>query len=121
MHSSAVIREIDRLIQQGVLSQRQISARLGVSRGIVSAVASGRRGMYGKDSLKIHSPCVPETIPTRCPGCGYRVYLPCIICSIRAHQARQNLLKHLLRQRPKIIQNNAPSKSRTMVSRQRAG
>jgi hypothetical protein len=80
MHSIATIREIDRLLQEGKLSQRQIALHLHVSRGTVSAIATGRRGLYGNDDDYRPAPGSP---PARCGGCGYRVYLPCRICEIR--------------------------------------
>jgi DNA-binding XRE family transcriptional regulator len=93
MHTTALVREIDRLLRAGELSQRQIAARLKVSRGTISAIASGRRGLYGKDPFQKYSPLVPSSPPTRCPHCGYRVYLPCIICRIRQHRQRQRYLR----------------------------
>ena len=43
MLSAAMVREIRRLLEAGRLSQRQIARKLGVSRGVVSAIALGRR------------------------------------------------------------------------------
>ena len=97
----ALINEIDRLLREGELSQRKIADRLGVSRGTISAIASGRRGLYGKDPLETYSPLIPTSPPTRCPHCGYRVYLPCLICLSRQHQQRQILLHVMAAERPK--------------------
>lgn len=87
MLPTALIHEIDRLLKQGELSHRKIAARLGVSRGTVSAIAAGRRGLYGKDTpdenSHAHSPSSP---PTRCPRCGYRIHPPCLICEARHHK-----------------------------------
>ncbi len=81
-----VIREIRRLLNDEDMSQRTIAARLGVSRGVVGQIASGCRGLYGRDRLGRwtirHS---PNSIPERCPGCGGQVYMPCRLCTIRAH------------------------------------
>lgn len=107
MLPTALVHEIDRLVREGKLSQRQIAVHLNVSRGIVSAIARGQRGLYGIESLDTDSPLVPTSPPTRCPHCGYRVYLPCNICRTRAHCHRQQLLELLARttthQRPKQI------------------
>ena len=95
MLPTTLVHEIDRLLREGELSHRKIAAHLGVSRGTISAIASGRRGLYGKEPFEPHSPLVPSSPPTRCPHCGYRVYLPCLICRIRQHQQRQRLLQLL--------------------------
>ena len=100
MLTTAVVQEIDRLIREGELSQRQIAARLCVSRGIISAIASGRRSLYGKEPQSVRTPS-GESIPTRCPDCGYRVFLPCLICRVREHNSRQIVLRILAAQRPK--------------------
>jgi hypothetical protein len=99
MLTTAVVQEIDRLIREGELSQRQIAARLCVGRGTISAIASGRRGLYGKDPRALHLP-VRTSRPIRCPQCGYRVYLPCLICRVREHQSRQLILQLLAARRP---------------------
>jgi hypothetical protein len=93
MLSTALVHEIDRLLREGELSQRQIAARLRVSRGTVGAIASGERGLHGKERRKTYTPLTPSSPPTRCPRCGYRVYVPCIICSVREHRRGQRLLQ----------------------------
>ena len=89
MLPTTLVHEIDRLLREGELSHRKIAAHLGVSRGTISAIASGRRGLYGKEPFETYSPLVPSSPPTRCPHCGYRIYLPCLICRIREHHQRQ--------------------------------
>lgn len=101
MLPTALVHEIDRLLRDRRLSQRQIATHLNVSRGIVSAIARGRRGLYGKDPLDEESPLTPASPPVRCPHCGYRVYLPCNICRTRAHRHRQILLEILAATNPK--------------------
>lgn len=93
----ALVNEIDSLLHDGTLSQRKIAARLGVSRGVVSAIANGRRGLHGHDPFETHSPPVPTSPPTRCPQCGYRVYLPCLVCRTRVHRQQQIMLGLLAR------------------------
>jgi hypothetical protein len=87
MLATELILEIDRLLKEGELSHRKIAARLDVSRGTVSAIAHGRRGLYGKDAAEEkRRPLAPATPPIRCPRCGYRVFLPCLICLARHHR-----------------------------------
>src|SRR3954447_16016661 len=93
----ALVNEIDSLVHEGTLSHRKIAARLGVSRGVVSAIANGRRGLYGQDPFANYSPLAPTSSPARCPICGYRVYLPCLVCRSREHHQRQIVLRILAR------------------------
>jgi hypothetical protein len=86
MLSTSLVHEIDLLLNTGELSHRKIALRLGVSRGTVNAIASGRRGLHGRDEVKRRPPHLPTSQPTRCPQCGYRVYLPCLICDARSRQ-----------------------------------
>jgi predicted XRE-type DNA-binding protein len=95
MHTTDLLYEIHRLILVGELTQREIAAHLGVSRGTVSAVASGARSLVGREPRRTYSPLTPTTPPVRCGRCGYRVYLPCIICRVREHRERQQLLQLL--------------------------
>jgi transcriptional regulator with XRE-family HTH domain len=89
MLQKTLIDEIDRLVKAGWLSQRQIAQRLGVSRGTVSAIASGRRGLYGAETaapLRHHA----SSEPARCTACGYRVFLPCQICRAREEKEKKS-------------------------------
>ncbi len=89
----ALVNEIDRLLQEGELSQRKIAIRLGVSRGTISAIVKGRRGLYGREPAETPSPLIPTSPPARCPRCGYRVYLPCLICLARQHKQNQIIMR----------------------------
>ena len=111
MHSLELVREIDRLLQEGQLSQRKIAERLRVSRGIISAIARGRRGLHGRETENAHSTLGRSSPPVRCPECGYRVFLPCVICRIRQHEDRQRLLRILAAEKPRELVN-APGKKR---------
>ena len=106
MHSLKLVREIHRLLQEGNLSQRKMSQQLRVSRGTISAIARGRRGLHGRESDNAATLASP---PARCPDCGYRVYLPCVICRIRQHEDRQRLLRILAAEKPRELVN-APGK-----------
>ena len=49
MLSLSLVEQIVDLLNEGELSQRRIAARVGVSRGTVASIASGRRGLFGRD------------------------------------------------------------------------
>ncbi len=89
----AVVQEIGRLLDEGQLSQRKIAAKLSVSRGTIGAIASGRRGIYGKEPDRDvpELSCI-ELVPERCTGCGARVYKPCVLCRAREYRTRQERL-----------------------------
>ena len=85
MIAPPVIDEIRQLLSEEELSQRAIAVRVGVSLGTVSAVARGKRpdykpppGQWGADLA------APGGLPSRCPGCGGMVYMPCLVCRVRA-------------------------------------
>ncbi len=87
----ATVQEISRLLAEGQLSQRKIAKKLGVSRGTVGAIASGRRGMFGKEPDNDRPElCCFEVPPERCNGCGALVYKPCVLCRTREYQRRLN-------------------------------
>ena len=90
MLSAAVIREVRRLLDEDELTQRAIAARLNVSRGLVGAVAHGRRGMDGPQS-RWAMPRPAHAYPERCPNCGGLVFMPCRLCTTRAFTQRQQL------------------------------
>ena len=82
MITPALTDEVRRLLQCQNLSQRKIARQLGISRGTVNAIASGKRAD--------RPPCRPEPILppagplARCAGCGGLVQLPCLLCQVRA-------------------------------------
>ena len=114
----ALVNEIDRLLRVGNLSQRKIAARLGVSRGVVSAIASGQRGLHGKETDRPHFPLHNARVPARCPNCGYRVYLPCLICKARSHH-RSHLLIQILAAEVKRKRANRERRRRSRSSQTR--
>ncbi|MEM9187507.1 MAG: helix-turn-helix domain-containing protein [Planctomycetota bacterium] len=71
------VNEVRRLLNEGRLSQRKIAKQLGVSRGTVNALATGRRGDFGREPTEARPESGP---PKRCPTCGMLVYLPCVYC-----------------------------------------
>lgn len=127
MLALSMVMEIDRLLQDGKLSQRQIAARLGVSRGSVAAIANGRRGLHGTEPpLDGIAAANSRARPERCPHCGYRVQLPCQICLTRIYEAsrkppatatnelgRRSLTSHLHQPQRQSAKLETPDKSRS--------
>jgi hypothetical protein len=88
MISNAVIDEIRRLLRDKKFSQRKIALRLGVSRGTVNSVATGKRPNCNKREKNVENEFVPPSgLPQRCPQCGARVMMPCLACRVRALRA----------------------------------
>lgn len=92
----AKVKEIRRLLDEGTLSQRKIASMLKVSRGIVGAIASGKRGLYGKEP-KVDLPGIPDEDqePERCSSCGGTVYMPCVLCRAREYRRWNRRLEEL--------------------------
>ena len=90
MIATTVIDEIRRLLRKGALSQRKIASQIGVSRGTVNAIALGKRPETSPHWRHEDDGFVPPTgLPVRCPGCGGKVQMPCLLCYIRASKARK--------------------------------
>ncbi|TWU22688.1 hypothetical protein [Bythopirellula polymerisocia] len=83
------VMEVRRLLVEGHLSHRKIALQLGVSRGIVNSIASGRRGLHGRETTTNYSYDSPELVAQRCRGCGAMVYMPCLLCRARQYRVRQ--------------------------------
>lgn len=68
-------------------SQREIARQLPVSRGSVHAIVTGKRPDY--EALKAARQRqaaltqLGDGPPVRCPGCGGKVILPCLVCLLR--------------------------------------
>ncbi len=87
-----IVEEIRRMLDER-LSQRKIAEKLGVSRGTVGAIASGRRGLYGREPSAQHDHFdTLEFTAERCAGCGAMVYKPCLLCRARSYRRRQRRL-----------------------------
>jgi hypothetical protein len=95
MLARSLVDEIASLLIQGELSQRQIAIRLGVSRGTVSAIARGDRVLNGKEATNGQSAMLGGSSPKRCPRCGYRIYIPCLVCRTRQHREREKTLRRI--------------------------
>lgn len=99
------VREVERLLAEGQLSQRKIARVVGVSRGVIGLIARGERPDYSarqQDQAEL----VPLGPIERCPGCGGRVYVPCRLCHVRKLQAAEQLRLTRLRReaRRKTVQ-----------------
>lgn len=83
------VAEIRRMLTEGKLSQRTIARCAGVSRGTVNAIALGNRPerpVRGRDAPDFGPPSGPFV---RCPSCGGKVQMPCLLCRVRAMQSRR--------------------------------
>jgi transcriptional regulator with XRE-family HTH domain len=83
MIAQAIADEVARLLAEGRLSQRQIARATGISRGTVGSIAQGKRPRR-RPVESFLDPTRPLGPPQRCRGCGGYVYLPCLLCRVRA-------------------------------------
>ena len=89
MIAPSIVSEIRDLLVRGELSQRRIAQRLGVSRGTVNAIAQKKRPDYSARQERQPGDFIPPAgRPTRCPGCGGMVQMPCLACQVRAIKRR---------------------------------
>lgn len=90
MITATVVDEVRRMLREGRLSQRKIAFQIGVSRGTVNAIALGKRLCHRDDRPAADRGFTPPTGPlVRCPGCGGRVQMPCLLCYIRTRAGRR--------------------------------
>lgn len=87
MIGMAKVKEAERLLAVGNLSQRRIAAMVGVSRATVASIASGTRPDYEARLLARLEDNQPLGPLARCGGCGGMVYMPCRLCHVRAIKA----------------------------------
>ena len=85
------IQRVSRLLATGQYSQRTISRLAGVSRATVRQIA---RGLYDDrvasmidDDLETDL-VEPQRPYVRCPTCGGRVWMPCVLCQMQARRER---------------------------------
>ena len=103
MIASPVVDEIKRLLGDGGLSQRKIARQMGVSRGTVGAIASGKRPDYeARRRIRKDSFIAPAGPPVRCPGCGGMAQMPCLACHVRALAD----CKRTVARRPSVLHRN---------------
>lgn len=95
------IEEVEKLLAEGRLSRRKISALTGVCRAVVSQIAIGARPNY---ELR-REPPLDALEPTgqieRCPTCGAKVYMPCRLCHLRKLQEQTTLSRYRHRAKQK--------------------
>jgi transcriptional regulator with XRE-family HTH domain len=94
MLAPALVVQVQRLLEEGKLSQRSIARHLGISRGTVHVIASGQRPDYEVMRRKEEPEESPQGPPQRCPICGGWVYLPCRACRVRENQAATSTQFH---------------------------
>jgi hypothetical protein len=84
MLTVSVVAEVQRLLALGV-SQRAISRTVGVSRGSVHGIATGKRQLHDprRDAMREPEIDIPRGPARRCPECGGMVQFPCLACQIR--------------------------------------
>lgn len=76
------VLEVKRLLDEGQLSRRSIAA----ATGSVNAIANGERGLHGADSHDDVEGEPPRSmVAKRCPECGGRVFMPCVLCDARRY------------------------------------
>lgn len=103
------VKEIERLLAQGGISQRKIALQVGVSRATVSAIVTGARPDYQARVRAIADEPLPDGPLGHCPTCGATVYMPCRLCHVRRkmreeeellaarrRELRETAVRHLL-------------------------
>lgn len=97
MLALARVKEVERLLAEGNLSQRKIARLLRVSRATVSAIATGRRPDYEAQLAARASEFEPLGPIERCPCCGGMVYSPCRLCRVRKLKEQEDTRLRMLR------------------------
>ena len=93
MLSASMVAEIRGLLDEGRLSRRAIARQLGVSRGSVDSIASGRRTERDGEPNEKSLQCKKRAPARRCRECGGMVNLPCLLCRARAYRRRQEVAR----------------------------
>lgn len=98
MINENVVREIERLLALGNLSQKSIAVLTSVSRGSVNAIATGKRQRLQEMNAKrendrfeltqLKNFRFPEGPVARCPICGAVVKTPCLACQLKQYQSK---------------------------------
>ena len=100
MIAEELVDGIRRLLAERRLSQRQIAREMGVSRGTVGKIAADKRPDYSRSRRAGANSLEPTGPPERCPDCGGKVYMPCLLCRARARRAAQS--QHTARHWPRL-------------------
>ena len=80
MHTTTIRSEVLKLLDAG-LSQRKVSALMGVSRGFVQYVQHGKHCVKSVEQRFVY----PSGGFARCPGCGGLVQRPCLLCGVLSY------------------------------------
>ncbi len=100
--------EAQRLLALGRLSQRKIAALAGVSRSTVNAIACGKyQDRLERESRRPRDVLMPSGPLVRCPGCGGRAQMPCMLCRV---QKQQDAEQEFLRAARKAMRRDAARK-----------
>jgi len=91
MLDPALIMEVKRLLKQTSFSQRKIAMLTGVSRASIGAIASGRRPEYPArcNPQRDEEEEIPRGPLERCRSCGGLVFMPCLLCRVRAIKRKE--------------------------------
>ena len=75
-----------KMLKSGV-SGRRVARDLGISRGVVLRISTGKRPDYseirGRREDLLRPPFDESSVPVRCPTCGAKVHTPCLACSLK--------------------------------------
>jgi len=82
------IREAELMLVRGKMSQREVAKRTGLSRGLISLIARGKRTIQVKTVDPDLLPESEHNLPVRCLGCGAMVCMPCLLCHLKKLAAR---------------------------------
>jgi len=84
MLADSKVRRVRRLLGQRS-SYREIAESTGVSRSTIRRIRRGRRqDRQSEHQIEKENSWDPSGPVARCPGCGHRVRMPCLICGARA-------------------------------------
>ena len=83
MLSDSMVRWAETLLAQA-LSQREVARRVGIARATVRKIAAGCwRDHALRRRTSVEDARQPVGIVGRCPACGLRVRMPCLVCLAR--------------------------------------
>lgn len=97
------VKEVQRLLAEGKMSQRSIAKATGISRASVGAIASGKRPDYEARVLMQEDKDEPSGPLARCPECGGMVYTPCRLCRLRKMKALEQEIIRAFRRRAREL------------------
>jgi transcriptional regulator with XRE-family HTH domain len=96
MIEPAKIKEVERLLATSQYSQRKIAKLTGVSRAIISDIATGKRPDYeARRAARKEMEKGFGGPPRRCPTCGALVYMPCQLCRVREISEHRRVVMRL--------------------------